>query len=292
MMGFKFLLSLIFVSSLASCQSQTEKQQDVGIEESVNTSSSSIVAEEKYTLPAELDEISGITFLSNDSEIIYAVQDEAGIVYSYDLKNGNIVSQFEFGPDADYEEITTDGQYFYILQSNGNIFSFPVGMDVDQAKVTKFEGKQLGKGEYESMTYDPKTKSLIVLCKSCNVDRGNSTLSGYILNVHEHGQVSLKNQFAIDLEDLNKLDSKGFKSLRPSAICKRSSNNQWYILSSIDNMLLILDENLKPKEVIRFKKKQFEQPEGITFNQLDEMFISSERNKANNAFIYQINLKY
>jgi len=53
----------------------------------------------------------------------------------------------------------------------------------------------------------------------------------------------------------------------------------------------VLDENFQAKEIQHFKKKQLEQPEGISFNNLGQLFISSEKGKAENAFIYQINMK-
>ena len=286
MIGYRFLIYLLFLSTVASCQPQAAK--DGGEKATKDENSSTITIKEKYTLPRELDEISGIAFLANDNNIVYAVQDEAGLVYSYDLKNGTIASHFEFGPDADYEEIATDGTYFYVLESNGNIFSFPVGMDIDQAKVNKFDSKNIGKGEYESLAYDPKTQSLTMLCKSCQIDQGKPTLTGYRLNIDQLGELSLADQFTIDLTAAKKVDSKGIKSLKPSAMSKNNSDDRWYIISSIDNLLLILDENYAPIEILRFKKGQFAQPEGISFNQQDQMYISSERNKKKNAFIYQI----
>ena len=42
-----------------------------------------------YTLPATLNEISGITILNNNE--IACVQDELGIIYIYDLKEGKII---------------------------------------------------------------------------------------------------------------------------------------------------------------------------------------------------------
>lgn len=288
MMGYKFLLSFLMVSSLAACQTQTRETTNNDTHQ-VKSGSSELYAKKTYTLPTELNEISGMTFLSNSDDITYVIQDEDGIVFTYDLKNGVIKSQFEFGPDADYEEITTDGEYFYVLQSNGTIFSFPVTMDIDQGKVSVFKGL-LDKGEYESMSYDTKTKSLVVICKTCKLDKGEPKLTGYVLGIAEMGEISLKNPFSIDLSGIAQKDSKNIESLKPSAISKRNSDNQWYLLSSIDNLLLILDENFVPKEVHRFKKKQFEQPEGISFNNQDKLFISSEKGKSRNAFIYQINL--
>lgn len=287
-MKIKFILYLLFISSISSCQSQSSKHENGKLQDA-EASSSSLIKSKSYVLPKTLNEISGITFLNNSNELVYAIQDEAGLIYTYDLSSGTITSQFEFGEDGDYEEITNDGEYFYVLKSNGDIFSIPVSMDVDQAKVLEFKGK-LGKGEYESMGYDPKNKSLVVLCKSCQTDKGNNTLTGYVINILEQGELSLKNQFSISLDEINQLLPKNLKSIKPSAISKGNSDNTWNLLSSVDNMLISLDEQFKPKEVILFKKKQFAQPEGIAFDSKDQMYISSEKGNAENAFIYQVNI--
>src|SRR5690606_14757091 len=107
-------------------------------------------------------------------------------------------------------------------------------------------------GEYESLAYDPKTQSLTMLCKSCQIDRGKPSLTGYRLNIDQLGELSLADQFTIDLTAAKKVDSKGIKSLKPSAMSKSNSDDRWYIISSIDNLLLILDENYAPIEVVRF----------------------------------------
>lgn len=43
-------------------------------------------------LPNELQEISGITFLPDNKEWIYAIQDEKGLLYSYNLINKQLSS--------------------------------------------------------------------------------------------------------------------------------------------------------------------------------------------------------
>ncbi len=288
-MIYRILPFLLLLSTFISCQNQTG-QNTYTKEEQSESSSAELYAKKTYTLPTELNEISGLTFLPNSQDIAYALQDEEGIVFTYDLKNGSISSQFEFGPAGDYEEITTDGNYFYVLESNGDIHSFPVSMDVDQGKVSTFRG-QLEKGEYESMAYDQKNKSLVVFCKSCKADKGNARLTGYVLNVLDQGDLSLNKQFNIDLKSIANIDPKFKDSLKPSGLSKRNSSDEWFLLSSVDRLLLIFDESFQAKEVHHFKKKQFEQPEGISFNNQDQLFISSEKGKADNAFIYQINMK-
>ena len=284
-MKLELIFSMMLFSGLAACQSPTtnntqratEKQEVAGLK-----------ADKTYVLPKKLNEISGITFLPADSQLLYAIQDESGTVYSYSLNEEKIVSEYTFADAGDYEEITTDGQYFFVLRSDGAIYSFPVDLQAAKTEVQIFEG-QLGKGEYESMSYDSESKALYVLCKTCSLDKGNPAVSGYILNVDASGKLSLKENFQINLDAVAALDGKSVKSLKPSSISKRSSSNEWYVLSSIDKLLLITDDTFQPKRVIRFEKKQFEQPEGITFDKENRMFISSEKNKAKNALLFQYN---
>lgn len=285
-MKLELIISMLLFSGLASCQPSGSEQKEVKNKENSTQQLPALQADHTFVLPKQLDEISGITFLANDTAHIYAIQDESGIVYAYHLASEKIVSEYEFANAGDYEEITNDGKYFYVLRSDGTIFSFPVDLKAAKTNVNIFEG-QLGKGEYESMSYDPDNKALYVLCKSCRQDKGKAIVSGYTIQLQGNGQLSLGAPFEIDLDAVNQLGGKALKSLKPSAIVKRSATKDWYVLSSVDKLLLILDASLKPKKLIRFDKKQFEQPEGITFDQSDRMFISSEKNKGDNALLFQ-----
>lgn len=288
-MKIKFLLYIIFVSSISACQFQPSKRQGGNLQDA-DASSTSLIKSKSYVLPKTLNEISGITFLNNSSQVVYAIQDEAGLIYTYDLSIEAITSQFEFGQDGDYEEITNDGKYFYVLKNNGDIFSIPVAMDVDQAKVSEFKGK-LGKGEYESMGYDPENKNLVVLCKSCPTDKGNTTITGYVIHILEQGELSLMDQFSINLEEINQLLPKSLKSIKPSAISRGNADHSWHLLSSVDNVLITLDEQFKPKDLTLFSNKQFAQPEGIAFDSKGQMYISSEKGNAESGFIHQVNIR-
>jgi uncharacterized protein YjiK len=79
------------------------------------------------------------------------------------------------------------------------------------------------------------------------------------------------------------------KRIRPSAMTKRVSSDEWYILSSIDRMVLLTDANFKPRKVVRFSHADFEQPEGIAFDQDENLYISSEAGKTKAGKIYQFN---
>ncbi|TJZ53346.1 hypothetical protein FAZ15_18550 [Sphingobacterium olei] len=241
-----------------------------------------------YRMPAVLKEISGITFQPDKSDIIYAIQDEQGTLFRYHLSKKEIVSTFDFAKPGDYEDVATDGKFFYVLKSNGDLYTFPFDYENKDIRVKEFKGL-LPKGEYESLAINPLDKTLYVLCKECKADKKTNQLSGHVLNMDEQGNLEIYRQFTIDLKAISNLDSKIGRSIKPSAMTKKNSTNEWYIISSIDRILLVMDDEFKPKEVIRFSRKDFEQPEGIAFDSNDNLFISSEAGNLDGGKIYQFN---
>lgn len=272
---------------LNACQSNLPKDNNAA---DTDTSSIGIDLENRtpYALPSELDEISGHTFLPTIDDVVYCVQDENGIVFAYDLNKQCISHRLTFGDNGDYEGITNDGRNFYILRSDGTIYSFPIGKEakVNNNKVFK---KLLGKGEYESLGIDTIKRQLAVLCKSCKVDKGSRQSTGYLLDYSQDGDIKLSTTFTIDLDDIAKLMPRFPKTFNPSAITKKVSTNEWYILSSIDKVLLIADSTFKPVAVIPFSRKLYEQPEGLAFDSKGNLYISSEKRDHSSAMLYKIN---
>lgn len=243
-----------------------------------------------FSMPKELEEISGITFDPNKPAVAYAIQDEDGILYSYDLQKKQVIATFGFGKGGDYEDVATDGKFFYVLRSDGRLYSFPFNLTRAQGAVQEFKGL-LPKGEYESLAINPLTGSVYVLCKSCPADKKGDALTGYMLRADEQGRLQADSRFSIEMSAVSQLDPSIKKIIKPSAMTRRASSNEWYILSSIDRLLLLTDDEFKPKKVIRFSRKDFEQPEGIAFDQQERLFIGSEAGKQDFGMIYQFNLR-
>lgn len=276
----------LYVFLLSSCQSSSSQE---GKEGTVTSMSSYIDLEkrESISLPKELEEISGHTFVKGNDDIVYCVQDENGIVYAFNLKTNTIERMINFGADGDYEGITNDGINFYVLKSNGDIYSFPILSDSNTV-VSKVFKNTYGKGEYESLGIDTVKHELVVLCKSCKVDRKKAQSTGYILSYNTGGDITLERPFEVNLAEAKKLDSKFPKVFNPSAITKKYSSDEWYILSSIDKLIVITDANFQPKTVVPFSRKQYEQPEGIAFDSKEILYISSEKGDEASGMIYKI----
>lgn len=281
MRNFLHATSLLFLISMSSCQSQPAQH---------NYSHSThfpydISSSKEYSMPKSLLEISGMTFIPGNDAQVYAIQDEDGTLFTYDLAQDKIVAEADFGKKGDYEEITTDGKYFYVLRSDGNIYSFATAKSPEKDKVKQHKDL-LPKGEYESMAYDSDSHSLFVLCKECIVDKKGKSLSGYRIQIESNGELSVAGNFSLANDALQQLDKNLKKTPKPSAMARRQQSKEWYILSSIDLAIIVTDDAFHPKEVIPLKRKEFAQPEGICFDSTGNLYISSEAGKTKHGKIY------
>lgn len=281
------LVTWLITIGCASCQGQ---RQDRNTQETEDSSFPyRLKADVEYAMPEELEEISGIAFVKGKENTLYAIQDEDGLLFGYDLLKKQIILMASFASTGDYEELATDDQYFYVLKSNGHIYSFSVEHTSASGKVI-VNKDLLPKGEYESMAFDPSSGSLFLLCKSCKVDKKGDTVSGYVLKIDGGGRLSNNGEFSLDRSAISTIDGRIKKTFKPSAMARRESTGEWYILSSIDQALVITDDAFKPKEVIHLPRKAFEQPEGIAFDKDDNLYVSSEAGRQTHGMIYKFNL--
>ncbi len=288
----RILLCLTFgiiINSLWACNPKAAKQEGATASQDTSQFSYTLSSGQAFTMPTVLDEISGITYLSDFPHTIFAVQDEEGILFAFDLEKGEIASEFKFAGRGDYEGLASDGTYFFVLKSNGDIYSFPIGTS-DKSAVRQHTGL-LPNGEYESMAYDTQTKRLHVLCKSCKEDKKAKTTTGYLLNLSSDGALSVENTFVINIDEIRQLDKTMGKSFKASAMAKHPTKEEWYIISSVDRALIVTSRDFNVEQVVRFDRDTFEQPEGLTFDEQLNLYISSEAGNKAEAKIYRIKPK-
>lgn len=265
----------------------------------------------KYELPEVLLEISGISFYPGQPGVLYAEQDEKGHLYW--LRPGDKkVSEFKFGKSGDYEDLAFIKGQAIILRSDGTLFSFPFDgensikrpKDIPEDQLKEWKGL-VPDGEYESLYADPASNTLYLLCKKCSGDKKKDISTGYQLSVDDTGVIKRTGTFAINLDAVRvgaaadqglsnsaksnkgKKDKKDkhkkdeIKSLRPSALTKNPVTGQWYILSSINKMLVVTSSDWTVQQVHVLNSTLFSQPEGITFDAENNLYISNEGSKSN-----------
>jgi uncharacterized protein YjiK len=227
---------------------------------------------EKFSLDNSLHEISGISFLNGNKDL-FAIEDEDGKLYTYTPATGK-TEHIKFGKKGDYEDVAVlNDQYFAVLRSDGSLFTFPVSETAKEVIDSVQEFKHLlPEGEYEGLAaYDGK---LLALCKSCTADKGKKTITACIIQPDAGGSLTVSSSFGIDISMIRKKGEK--EKFNPSCIAKNPVTNQWYIISSVNKLLLVLDEEFTVKEFYPLDPSIFNQPEGLTFDTNGDMYVSNE----------------
>jgi len=251
---------------------------------------------EKFLMPEDLLEISGIAFHQLHPDTVYSIQDEDGRVFTqqWGVKKA---ANTKFSTKGDYEDLAVLGNSMFILKSNGSFFAFPrsqtgkaVATDVKEWK------KLLPKGEYESMYADDSASQLYVLCKNCDVDKKKDQVTGFIL-AYDPSTSSLtqKETFTINTSLIKASGHKVEHGLRASALGRNPVTNDWYILSSVNKMVVVADAKWAIKDIHRLDSGIFNQPEGIAFDKDQTLYISNEGDEITNGnilkFRYGVNKK-
>jgi hypothetical protein len=242
---------------------------------------------ESYDMPDELHEISGIAFHYGKPDSIYAEQDEDGKVYYFRLGDKRIKNT-TFGKHGDYEDIAILGEQVVMLRSDGVLFVFPfAGLRKPEVTDVQKWNKILPDGEYEGLYANEKEQQLYVLCKHCSMDNTSKASSGFIFKLAANGSVKQSGTFTVNVKDIEALTGSGKITFHPSALTKNPRTNEWYILSSVNKILVVADSNWKIKAVYPIDPGLFIQPEGITFDNQNNLYISNEGDKITPGNIYK-----
>ena len=229
-----------------------------------------------YSMPSVLDEISGISFHNGNADTLYAQQDEEGKLF-YFHPGDEAVNHTKFSKKGDYEDVAICNNYVVMLRSDGVLFTFPLSEihTKETANVTE-QNDLLPEGEYESMYADETNNRLYVLCKSCRDDKTDENISGHVLQVSADGKLSAVNNFSVDIKKIAALAGVKKIHFKPSALAYNRKINEWYIVSSVNKMLVTTNENWLPGHVYSLSPSLFTQPEGIAFDGQNNLYISNE----------------
>jgi len=273
-------LSLVSIFILGiSCKDRTKDSgsDNSGAMSTKLTGPYNLNAPQKFNMPDELLEISGIAFRNLDPSVVFTEQDEAGKVYRIKLGEQN-TSATKFAKPGDFEDIALSGNYVIMLRSDGKFYTFPFNeLDKPEASSVQEFKKLIPPGEYESLFADGG--KLYLVAKHVADGRQRKTCDGYMLNVGVNGSLSAAGTFSIDVKEIDKLSGTQKTDFRPSAMARHPLTKEWYILSSVNKMLVVTDGSWKVKSVYKLTHPAFLQPEGIAFDRQGNLYISNEGDK-------------
>ena len=242
----------------------------------------------KWDMPLELNEISGIRWISDDK--IAAVQDEEGIIFIYNLQTNLVEKKISFGKSGDYEAITTTDSTAYVMESSGLLFEVENFLS-NNFKTTEYQLPFSGRNNMESVVADTSNNRLLFAVK--DIDPNSKDYKGiYAFDLETKKSNSLpvlkipldapifKSKDADDDIDL-------FSNFFPSDIAIHPKTGHFYILEGKNPQVLIMDSNGKLLKLHKLYEESFPQPEGITFASDGTLYISNE-GKSGTANILEV----
>lgn len=249
--------------------------------------------EKKFVLPSKLNEISGLTTISETE--IACVQDEIGTIFIYDINKENITKEYPSGLTGDYEEIALVDNAMYLLRSDGVLIEYS-NYKVSPIKIKEYN-LYLPTVNNEGLCYDQKNNRLLIAAKTkaakeienkdirliYSFDLKSKTLSAapvFKLSLDIIETKARANKIQIPLKTIKKTGAvvSNF-NFRPSAIAVHPFSNLIYILSASDKLLLVIDSKGSIIHLLALDPALFNKPEGLTFLPDGDMLISNEAQK-------------
>ncbi|MBD0332427.1 MAG: SdiA-regulated domain-containing protein [Chitinophagaceae bacterium] len=228
---------------------------------------------EKIFLDKKLNEISGLFYDKNTNNLL-AISDDKRHIYRLtpEGKESELFNK-EFGPSADYEDLTMVGQELFVLISSGTIVEITKNDSGFSTKAYPFWST--ARNDFETLYYDSAANSLVMLCKQCADEKGKHVRTAYRFDLSTH-KFDTSPLYTINEKEVQDKLKDGRVELKPSAAAIHPLQKRLYILSSAGHLLLITDLKGKVQEVYRLNPTFYPQAEGIAFAPNGDMYISNE----------------
>lgn len=243
---------------------------------------------ETWELPSELNEISGIMWIDNHT--LACVQDENGVIYIYDLDERKIADEIPFAGNGDYEGIANYKDDLYIMQSDGLLYEIKDWRKTNKV-VSSHQTGFKAVNNMESLTYSIKDACLLTAPK--DKDSKEDFKGIYKIALSSKTTDITAPAYKIDMTHEALKDYRGKKlnkTFNPSEIAVHPKTNDIYILEGKNPKLIILDAKGDLKVVFKLDEINFPQPEGMTFSEAGDLYISNESVNGP-ATIHMVSLK-
>lgn len=231
----------------------------------------------KWDVPEELKEVSGIAYLSDGR--FACVQDEKGVIFIFNTRNLKIEKKIPFGDNGDYEGIALKGKTAYVVSSEGRLYEID-NIDKATPKVKEYNTPLTEKHNVEGLCLDQKHNRLLLAIK--DAESGNKDYKGiYAFDLAEKKMTEAP-VFKINLKDpvfknVNAKKSDGV--MKPSEISINPVSDNIYLTEGTRPKLLIMDQKGNLITFYQLDEATFAQPEGMAFSPEGDLYISNEGNK-------------
>lgn len=227
-----------------------------------------------FQLGKELVEISGIVYNEDDTSLL-AISDNKEKVYQIDLKTKKLKDYTKkFAGLYDYEDIVKIKDSAYVLISDGTIIAVPKNAK-DSTSTVRYPFWSEAKNDFETLYHDPSVNALIMICKTCEHEKGEEIRTAYKFDLTSRSFDSTE-FYTISIDSVKAIIRNDDANFKPSAAAIHPINKQLFILTSAGQLLVITDLSGNVLQVFGLHPDRHPQAEGIAFAPDGTMFISNE----------------
>jgi uncharacterized protein YjiK len=259
-----------------------------------------------FELDDILKNISGLT-PSKDPKTITCIQSEDGKSYDIDRKTGKIVSSTFFVTEGEFQGIEMVGDTMFAVKSSGQLFKI-YGLK-SASKTVKAVRTALPRTEsIEGLGYDLMNNRLLMSSKGQK--EGDFSKKIYEMDIKTNAtnpipayEITLANvkgfltekkankEYQKLYEDfVAKANAKSFDFM-PSSVAVHPTNQNIYVLSALNNVLLVMNQGGEIVEMSKLKKDLHIAPNGLCFDEEGTMYISNEAKDGKPAKFFEYKMK-
>jgi uncharacterized protein YjiK len=248
-----------------------EKKSKKNKQENTKAFDSSIKIVQKWDMPSDLKEISGIAYVGKNR--FACVQDELGKIFIFNTATGEVEKEIQFAGSGDYEGITIVGETAYIMRADGKLFELK-NYSSEKPSLVEHDTHLTAKQDVEGLCYDEKNNRLLLAIKGR--EPNSKDYKGIYAFDLASKKIATTPAIKIDLTHNIWSGTKSKNKIQPSDIDVHPLTGDVYIVDGADSKLLVMGADGTKKKLYQLSNTDFPQPEGMAFNQAGELFISNE----------------
>ena len=259
-----------------------------------------------FELDENLKHVSGLT-ASSDLKTVTCIQSDDGKAYKIDRKTGAITSSIFFVTEGEFEGIEMVGDTLFAVKGNGQLYKV---WNLNGAhKNVKMVRTGLPRTEnVEGLGYDLQRNRLLMSSKGQKEGEFTKKIFEFdvktnVTNPIPAYEITLasfkafltdkkadKNYAKLYDDYVAHANPKGF-DFAPSSLSVHPVDGNIYVLSSINNVLLVINQQGQIVEMSKLKKESHIAPTGICFDEEGTMYISNESRDGKPAKLFEYKMQ-
>lgn len=245
-----------------------------------------------FELDEVLNNISGLSPSNISSKSITCIQKEDGKAYMIDKKTGKITASVFFTTEGQFEGVEMVGDTMFAIKDNGQMYKIwnlnSTHKNVKQVKMNLPRTEMM-----EGLGYDLQSNRLLMTAKGQKEGDFSKKIYEFDVKTNQSNpipayEISLaqfkeflsekkgdRNYQKVYEDYVAKANTKNF-DFSPSSIAVNPLDNNIYVLSSLNSVMMVMNPQGKILDLVKLKKDMNNAPNGLCFDEEGTMYISNE----------------